>query len=159
MTQSATWDTLQIARDARLSGLASQYEELLAEAAPDFEYVRMTGRRRAHSFVFDDGRDLYDDDEGDWEPESRSDQRRNWADAQRWLFSPSLLEWPKPLKLTAFDRMMREMYTPDAVSHMAYRSNPSFAEFTKQGDDSGFEMRIRSWANYIVPVRGVFPVD
>lgn len=35
MSTCATWDVLQIARDARLSGLPVVEAELLAEAAPD----------------------------------------------------------------------------------------------------------------------------
>jgi hypothetical protein len=156
MTQSSTWDTLQIARDARLCGLTSQYEALLAETAPDFEYVRMSGRRRVLPFEMDDG-DRYDDDD---EPESYSDQRRNWADAQRWAFSPSMLEWPKPLNLTSFDAMLREYYSPERVSQMA-RATVGFLERLRPArDPDAIEVRLASYANLVVPAwNAIIKVD
>lgn len=51
MSESATWDTLQIARDARLCGEEAAYMSLLAEVAPDFEVCRCTSRRSAKSIA------------------------------------------------------------------------------------------------------------
>lgn len=43
MSQSATWDALQVARDARLCGRTDDETAILAAVAPDFEYLRRSG--------------------------------------------------------------------------------------------------------------------
>jgi len=144
----ATWDTLQIARDARLCGLPVVEAELLAEAAPDFEIGRCTTRRPCPKFILDEFADEYED------RERIADQviaARRRIDSQDWL------AWYTPLKLGSFDAMLRDLYSAQGISVMAARQNPSFGTLRKSADDDGIEMRIRSYANIIAPAwYGVF---
>lgn len=151
MSTCATWDVLQIARDARLCGRMAECDALLAEAAPDFEIGRCTVRRPCPTFILDEFADEYED------REPIADQiiaARRRIDSQDWL------AWYTPLKTNAFDAIMRELYTPAAVEHMAFRPNPGIGMLRRERDGDAFEMRIRSYANTIQPVSyGVFTVD
>lgn len=151
MSTCATWDVLQIARDARLSGLHDVEAELLAEAAPDFEIGRCSARRPCPKFILDEHADEYEDREPIAEQVIAARRR---IDSQDWL------AWYTPRKLGSFDALMREMYTPAAVEHMAFRPNPAYGMLRRERDGDGFEARIRSYANIIQPVSyGVFKVD
>lgn len=148
MSQSGTWDTLQIARDARLCGHTLQYEALLAEAAPDFAYVRLSSRRAAPGFYFDEDED-----------ESRSEQRADWAAWSRSEMRRDWTSWSNPLKLTDFDRITRGIYAAAGVSSVASTAHPTLSSL-RRSTDHGFEMRIRSYATVAMPPwRGVFSVD
>src|SRR5678815_1334855 len=131
---SDTWNTLLIARDARIEGRDDVAARLLAEVAPDFEYVRSGPRKRLASFEMDDG-DPYEDYN---EPEPYGVQRRNWA---LWLWQQrDWLAWTDPLKLSAFDMMLREEYPAERVQQLAMRRTPVYAALSRDGD--AIEMRV-----------------
>lgn len=146
---SSTWDTLQIARDARLCGLASQYEALLAEVAPDFEYVRRSKQRTLPKFWFDAG-DPYEDDE-DYEPESRAEQRASWRESLRYEMSRDWLAWIDRLKTANFDAILREHYSDSRISHFASMDNPMMRMLRRSSGSDTVEARLTSYANLVSP--------
>lgn len=163
MSQSETWDVLQIARDARLCGLPVIEAELLAEAAPDFEIGRCTVRRPCPKFILDEF-DEYEDREPIADQVIAARQR---IDSQNWL------AWHTPLRLNTFDAMLGEIYNANAITRMAAAQNPALALtgleawipltaplYAPNRDPDAIEMRIRSYADVIAtPWYGVLKVD
>lgn len=86
---SETWNTLQVARDARLDGRADVAARLYDEVAPDFVLGRCTSSRRGHALI-------------NWDS-------LEWDDGPLW-FAPSLMRdaWWKPLPPSPVAVAMRD---------------------------------------------------
>ena len=151
MSQSAVWDTLQVARDARLWGAVAESEHLYAEVAPDCEYVRRTHKRAVMPFWFDDGVDEYDEP---YEVESEALQRAAW---RANVLAIDWLSWSDVITTTSIDSFMKEMYSEARIAEMAYAPNPFLSMVRKDSD--AIEARLGSYADLIQPVAyGVFAV-
>lgn len=141
---SETWNTLQVARDARLDGRADVASRLYEEVAPDFAYVRRSHRRTVMPFWFDDGIDEYDEP---YEVAPVAEQRASW---RAGILAIDWMSWSNPLRTTSMDSFLKEMYSDARISEMAYAPNPFLSMIRK--DPDGIECRIGSYANLIQPV-------
>ncbi len=109
MHQSETWQTLLMACEAQDIGRPVEAEQLFAEAAPDFEYVRCSARAlEAHRFFVDEGPDEYDHE--DWEPLPIHEQRQAYVAEVRAI---DWLKWRREIRATvnlaAFDDILIRM--------------------------------------------------
>lgn len=118
MSQSATWDALQVARDARLWGATAWCEQILSEVAPDFAYMNRTHRRVVVRFWFDDGVDEYDDP---YEVPTEAEQRAAWRERVR---SIDWLSWWNPTTTSSVSSMLKEIYSENRITEMAMAPNP-----------------------------------
>lgn len=141
---SETWQTLQVARDARLSGLDAVYAKLIDEATPDYAYVRRTKRNTILKFWLDDG----DPDDDQYEPDPPDVQRAAWR--RNVLECQSrMLEWLEPLKTVNFDAVLKEIYSDHGISQLAMQGNPLFAMLQPDAD---IERKIQEVTDAVKPI-------
>lgn len=119
MSQSATWDTLLMAREFEAAGRPVEAAIMLAEVDAELvEYVRRTGGLLCLGFY------LGDDEDYDARPvgEQVATHRRYVEGLNRM---PSGWIDPTQLSLVSFDSMLKEHYTPDMVSQLSLARNPA----------------------------------